>query len=119
MYGLPENFDTSFVLGRTLELICFNENTVYFHFDGGLLFSIESEYAYQSHESGPVDHIHKVPFLTPHIVQLLGVTISNASASPDGTLILTFVNEHRLKFFDTSRQYESYKIDFDGRTIIV
>lgn len=38
MYGLPETFKRSFILGRTLELIiCFNENTIYFHFDGGLI----------------------------------------------------------------------------------
>ncbi len=119
MYGLPENFDTSFILGRTLELICFNENTVYLHFDGGLLLSIESEYAHQKPESDAVDQIYEVPFLDPNIAQLLGSPIIDGSASTDGTLILTFENGHRLQILDTSGQYESYRIDYGEVSIIV
>ncbi len=119
MYGLPEDFDTSFLLGKRLELICFSENTANFHFDGGLRFTIESAYAHQSSEPGAVDQLNEVPVLSSTIMQLLGSSIVDGAGTKDGTLILTFENGHKLKFFDTSREYESYVIDFNGTTIIV
>jgi hypothetical protein len=119
MYGLPEDFDTSFLIGRRLDLVCFSANTVNFHFDGGLHFTIESAYAHQSPESGAADQLYEVPVLSSNIMQLLESLIIDGSATADGTLILTFDNGHKLKFLDTSKQYESYKIDHDDITIIV
>jgi hypothetical protein len=33
MYGLPKNFSPARLVGRILEMICFNENQLYLHFD--------------------------------------------------------------------------------------
>lgn len=119
MYGLPKDFDTNFLQGKTLELVCFSENTVNFHFDGGLHITVESAYAHRVPESRETEEIKEIPVSSSDIMQLVGCSIAQVSANVDGTLSLTFENDHRLLFFDTSRQYESYKIDYNEKTIIV
>jgi hypothetical protein len=119
MYGLRKDFDTSFLLGKKLELICLSENTVNFHFNDGLSFTIESAYSHQTPGSKGADEPIQVPALSSNIDELLGSSVTDVLANEDGTLILKFANQHQLKFFDTSPQYESYKINYKDVTVIV
>jgi hypothetical protein len=119
MYGLPKDFDTSFLLGKRLELVCFSENTVNLHFDEGLLFTIESGYIYEVPKLGSVDEVLEIPVRSSNIMRILGVAIVDALARSDGTLVVTFENGNKLTLFDPNAQYESYRIDYNNLTIIV
>lgn len=119
MYGLPDDFNTDFLLGRSLEQVCINENQVYFHFDKGLHIRIESAYAYRRVESDAIELLIEVPTFNANVLQLLGSSILQAAGTQDGTLILEFDKGQTLKIFDTSPNYESYTSDFDGKIIIV
>ena len=43
MFGLPSNFDPSFLCGRTMDLVCFTTHQVNLHFSDGCLISVEGE----------------------------------------------------------------------------
>lgn len=119
MYGLPADFDGTFLIGRTLEQICFSENQISLHFDADVGVTIESAYAYQEDvaaaEKTPT---HSVPASQSNLMQLLGQTIGRVEGASDGTLSLLFTNGHRLWCFDNP-QYQSYQIRDGARVIIV
>lgn len=119
MFGLPDDFDCDFLLGRILEQICINENTIYFHFDNRVFITVESAYAYVGSERGAGEQLSEIPTFDVNVLRLLGSSVREATGTSDGTLILMFETGQALKIFDTSRQYESYKIDFNDKTIVV
>lgn len=52
-------------------------------------------------------------------MELVGSSVSIANGDEDGTLTLRFNNGQGLKVYDTSKQYESYTIAYEGKEIIV
>ena len=110
MYGLPEDFDGAFFVGRTLELVCFSENQVSLHFGGDISITIESSFSHQKDSSESSGQVVNVPASESDLMQLLDQSVTEVSASRDGTLVLTFTNGHVFKCFDDSHQFESYHI---------
>jgi hypothetical protein len=48
MYGLPKDFDGGFLVGRTLEMVCFSENQMALHFGAEISITIESAFSYRA-----------------------------------------------------------------------
>jgi hypothetical protein len=119
MYGLPTNFDGKFLVGLTLEQICFNQNQVALHFDNDVSIVVESAFSHEGYQSASPAQPLDVPVASSDLMQLLGCSISNASGDKAGTLTLVFDNGHALKCFDTAREYESYRIEHGGKVVIV
>ena len=117
MYRLPKDFDASFFVGRRIELICFGENTVSFHFNDDLLVTVESAFAYVDRDGA--EQLSEIPAVGTNVLKLLGKSVRQSTGSDDGTLNLAFENGDTLKILDTSDQYESYKIGLGDDTIIV
>jgi hypothetical protein len=113
MYGLPKDFDGSFLVGRTLELVCFSQNQMSLHFSDDITITIESAFSYK------IDQIVDVPVQQSNLMELLGSSVSVAQGDENGTLSLLFDNGATLKVFDTTKQYESYTISYGGKVIIV
>ena len=113
MYGLPKDFDGSFLVGRTLEMVCFNQNQVYLHFDANTTISIESAFSYKTEE------VVDVPVQESNLMEILGSAVSIAQGDANGTLSLLFNNGDTLKVYDTTQQYESYTISYGHKVIIV
>ena len=113
MYGLPLNFDGSFLLGRTLEAVCFSEYQIILYFDEELLITIESSFSLHN------DEVVSVPVQNSNLMKLVGISVSEILSEKNGTLHLTFCSGDRLKLYDTSTQYESYRITYKGKDIIV
>jgi hypothetical protein len=113
MYGLPKDFDGSFLVGRTLEMVCFNQNQVYLHFDSDITITIESAFSYKT------EQVIDVPVQESNLMEMLGSTVSVAQGDANGTLSLLFNNGEALKVYDTTKQYESYTIAYGGKVIIV
>ena len=117
MHGLPRSFDPTFFVGRQMEMVCFNENQVYLHFDHKISIVIE---AALRHEYGSgCDQVDSMPVTTSRLMRLLGAEVRNAKATIDGTLTLQFDNGDRLTCFDTSRSFESYRIQRGTEMTIV
>src|SRR6187200_144915 len=50
MKKIPEDFDANIFVGRTLEMICFNANQIYFHFDHHLFITAETSFTFNKHK---------------------------------------------------------------------
>jgi hypothetical protein len=113
MYGLPKNFDGSFLVGRTCELVCFSQNQVCLHFGDKITITIESAFSYKTIQ------VIDVPVHKSNLMELLGASVSGVQGDKDGTLSLFFDNGQTLKVYDTSKQFESYNIAYGDKVIIV
>src|SRR3972149_8201656 len=114
MYGLPKDFDFSVFEGRTLELVCFSENTVNLSFDDHLSITIESSYSHQVDDEDPGSTID-IPPETSTLMQLTGDVVELAEAVGKGTLVLHFEGGQVLKCFEDLPNYECYKITHHGK----
>ena len=110
MLGLPEDFDGAFFVGRSLELVCFSEKQVCLQFGADTSITVESSFSYQRDSSESSVQVVNVPASESDLMQLLGYSVAEVSASRDGTLVLTFTNGHVFRCSDDSRQFESYHI---------
>lgn len=119
MYGLPENFDGSFFVGRILEMICFNSNQVYLHFDDQTTIMIEGSFSHRHAGSGENPGIVNVPVKRSDLMELMGHKVVAVSADRDGTLTLDFDGDQIFTCYDQSPNYESYQIKRGAKVIIV
>ena len=118
MYGFPKNFDPDVFIGLTLEMICFNFNQIYLHFDKQTSITIEATLTYQMADGKEPLEISP-PVLSSNLMGLLEHKVISATSQSDGTLSLTFDNGHIVKCLDPEPNYESYKISLGTTTIIV
>jgi hypothetical protein len=118
MYGLPPDFDFTVFAGRRLEQICFAEYQINLHFDGEVGIGVESTFSYDSGRRQPTQVV-EVPVTTSDLMGLLGHQVSEAREEKAGTLVLVFDNDHTLRIFDDSREYESYRVWVGQKEIIV
>ena len=118
MYGLPENFDTSFIQGQTLEMVSFNANQLYLHFSGHVMITVEATFLYQESASQPAKPV-QVPVKESNLMQLVEHTVTKASGDKNGTLSLFFDNGQTFQCFDSSKNYESYQIKIGEKVVIV
>lgn len=119
MYGLPENFDASFFVGRTLEMICFNANQIYLHFDDEITITIEGSFSHQHARSSVNPRVVSVPAEQSDLMRLLEHKVVSVSADPDGTLTLDFDDGQIFTCYDQTPSYESYQIKHGDEVIIV
>lgn len=119
MYGLPENFEGSFLIGRNLEMICFNANQVYLHFDGDVTITIEGTFSHQQAQAQSNAIVISLPVSESDLMQLLEHKISAISGDKDGTLTLVFDDGQILRCYDQFPNYESYQIRYGDKVTIV
>ena len=117
MYGLPKDFDCAFLVGRTLEMICFAANQIYLHFDQKIMITIEGEYSFQKERVAPLQ-ILVVPAVECNLMTLLEQSVISASGKEDGTLALVFQNGSVFRCYDRTENYESYRIK-NGKKITI
>ncbi len=117
MYGLPENFDASVLVGLTVEMVCFTGNQISLHFDVQTKIVVEAMLEYQS-ASGQVQKLVP-PVSSTNLMQLIGHKITQALGQADGTLFLLFDNDDSVRCCDVSSNYESYQIVRSDKTIII
>ena len=101
MHGLPKDFDSTFFLGQTLELVCFSANQVYLHFSDNISVTIEGEFLYRKSLEQVLELSPKAVLRT-ELIGLLEHSIHNAFGEDNGTLTLIFENSHIVKCFDNS-----------------
>lgn len=111
MYKFPFGFDGAFLVGRTLELVCFSANQVYLHFDNHVKIVIESAFSYRRHNSGKTTEcVCEVPVSSSDLMQLLEQKVTTVHADRDGNLTLAFANGDIVKCLATLPNYECYHI---------
>ena len=110
MYGLREDINLKFFIGRTLENVNFGIAIVQLLFDEETGISVEMHLEHQSKETLSVwdgdQHIAAVASL----VHLIGCTITNIETQTDGTLTLVFSNGDVVTLYDDTSLYQAYHI---------
>jgi hypothetical protein len=119
MYGLPKDFDAAFLLNRKLEIVSFAEYTVYFGFADNVSVTVTSSFQHQIGRRDQSAPIQQIPLAESKLMQLIGHTVLHANGDSNGTLTITFDNDHTLRIFDDQPNYESYEISDGDRRIFV
>ena len=115
MYTFPPDFDANALIGRTLEMICFNANQIYFHFGQHDVICAESEFRFG--RSGTVSELADIPVpsLESDLMKIIEHEIVSTSVSDGHILILRFDDDSVLEFRDVWGNYESYSVTLGGR----
>ena len=125
MYGLPENIDFSFLVGKELQPVCVAFCTVQLHFDGkNTGIGIEGRFTHRTGSKtyewdSDIHHSRKMTSAAASIFSLLGTSIVSVKAKRDGTLRLIFSNKHEVTLYDDTSTYEAYQIWNDNDPLIV
>ena len=122
MYGLPADFDPSFLVGWSLIQVCIGENEVVLHFaddespPAGLTVIVTADVVVG--DGGSLVRHVDAKDAGVGLLPVLGRSTTAASGDADGTLHLDF-GECFIELLDSEERYESYVIEAGGRTIVV
>jgi hypothetical protein len=120
MNRIPADVDISVLNDHTLEMICFNANQIYFHFDGHISIVAETNFKYEQSPGGNDTSEISIPATQSDLMKLLEHRVSNSLIEEQHILTIVFDNGHVLRFSDTAPGlYESYRLTIGNRTIIV
>jgi hypothetical protein len=113
MYGLPKDYDLSFLIGRELESICFAQYQINLHFTGSVWIQIEGKF---KHFNGDklIEELEEFPISQSALLQTLGQKITAVNFTTDGDLELILSEKNRIFIIGDNGAYESYRI-FDGQ----
>lgn len=117
MYGLPEDADLTFFLGREIFQVCIGPHQVILRFDDRI--SINSSSTMEVSVGGATVRSDDPRLLGPVLIQLLTEAVSDVRWSTDGTLQLIFVGGGSLQLEDDASPFESYEIQHGADLIVV
>jgi|ERR1035441_1639115 hypothetical protein len=120
MYGLRNDIDLNFLIGRIVEQVAIGVYEVIFAFDEDVRITVYQEFHYFD---GQAEWIWRPEagssLLAARTLALLGYSVEDIERDANGMLALTFANKSRLTIMDSSKEYESYDITRPGETIVV
>ncbi len=125
MYGLPENIDLSFLVGKELQSVCVGFCTIQLHFDGkNTGISVTGRFIHRMGSKtfkwdGDTPHAKKMTSAAASIFCLLGTTIVSVKGERDGTLQLLFSNKNEVTLYDDTPMYEAYQVWNEDDPLIV
>ena len=104
------------LIGKTVEMICFAQYSVYLHLEGRVTLTIESEF-----ESGLVDAERiqraKFPIRQSSLTRIVESLVTTAELNKDGNLRLLFSTGDSLQVL-TQPPFESYRLRIGGEEFI-
>ena len=119
MYKIPEDIDTTFLLGEEVIMVCFNLNQVYIHFESNIQVAIEGEYSIVAAD-GKESLFEVYPVISDNgLLRLLGRKVKQVKICEFRTdLSIQFDNDTVINLIG-SDSYECYSIKINERWIIV
>ena len=118
MFGIRNASDFSFLLGKTVQLVCLGQYQTRIHLEDANI-SIECKHRLFIVEGSKEIVWERDEFPSEGISKLLGQTLSEVCLGANGALELTFSKGDRLSLFDDSQQYESFQVGYGDRPIVV
>jgi hypothetical protein len=120
MYPLPDDFDPTIFVGRTLSRLTFTSNTLEFVFDPEILIRVLGEVRHDGADGqGRWYDGATLPIRASRLMRLLDATVEEVAIEDRATLALSFDNEHVLRLVEDTTMYESYHLHIGDRHIIV
>lgn len=111
MYGIPDNYDFGFFVGKILIQICIGQYETILHFTEGI--SIEM-YDCFNHIQNNIDKSGEVdlPMRSASLLDLLGSSVVNVEVKRNqkDTIVLYFSNKDSLCITDKYDNYESFVV---------
>jgi Family of unknown function (DUF6188) len=117
MYGLTAEIDLSFLVGGELQQVAVGQHEVILHFFKGISITVQSDLRL-SEGDDQGDRLSGAPSQGVVLIGLLASSVVRASGA-DGTLTMEFSDGSTLAVYDSSPNFESYTITYDGGTIVV
>lgn len=108
MNGLPADTDLSFMVGKTLDQICVDQNAAILKFSGDVSLSFSSKFRIVVGSEDKVfdDILAGLSMLG----RLIAAEVRNVRALPSGTIALDFGDSLNLEVYDSFSSYESYQL---------
>jgi hypothetical protein len=114
MYGLPSDFDATFLVGQEVIQIRVGQHQIILSFPGNTYISIV--FAFSLNDADPlVVGVDSATYLLP----LIGHVVCAATRIGKGDLRINFDDGHSLIILESEDNYESYQIMRPGETIVV
>jgi hypothetical protein len=117
MYKLPQDFSGAFFVGERLELICFSINQMTLHFSNDIAITLEGSFSFCCSAQQPV--LENFPVTSSGIMSLLDKKVVDVFCNEESLLRLIFEQGYVFECYDSSPNYESYKIRYKNTEIIV
>jgi hypothetical protein len=89
MYGLPNGFDASFLVGKTLENVSFSANTVFFGFGDGVSVTVLSSLQHLLPSEREGSNVQTVPLSESKLMQIVNHCVVGARGESDGNFSIT------------------------------
>lgn len=119
MYSLPQNFDSSFLLEKQVESVCFLEYQVNIYLSERTFLQIEGSFEFVD-ASGTADVSTNFPILCSRLPGIAGDFIKEVVFDrPSGNIRLEFGKGATLLVYGDSGPYESYRLSSGTEDIIV
>jgi hypothetical protein len=118
MYGIPEEIDWSFAVGRELLMVCVGQHQVVLRFHGEVTITIEGGFEHVSSKAGAKGE-GGLPQRAASLMSLIGTTVQAIRAEDARTLWIGFSNGEGLRIYDSNSNYEAFQITAPGVDIIV
>ena len=120
MYELPDDFDPTVFVGRTLERLSFTLNTLDLAFDGDVSIRVLGEVWHcGGDDRGQWYDGATLPVRVSRLMDLLGVAVIGGEIEDRSTLVLRFANGQTVRCVEDGDHYESYHLSIGEREIIV
>jgi hypothetical protein len=110
MYGLPQDFDGLFLVGRELEIVSYTANSIFLGFGNEVSITTESSYECRIVGDEELVEAQQPPVASSRLMQLVGHKVASVDVEQPGTLALHFDGGHVVRCFDDQPNYESYRI---------
>lgn len=118
MYGIPSDFDPSVFVGMTLDQIAFTANSVMFIFDSGAIITVEGCLEFEDTPNNLRETL-AIPPSSAKLLAVVGLQVEGAAVEQRDRLILCFPGSRRIGFCDDQTNYESFRIQVNGKEIVV
>jgi len=115
MYGVPNEDDVQFLLGRTLQQVRFGQYEIVLLFDNEVTITIQCSYSVEANPDSGSPHVSSH---VESLVRLLGTKIIAVRRHDASTMILTFQNA-KLSIRENDAPYESFVITAPCGTFVV
>ena len=118
MYGLPKNFNSSFLKGKIIEQVSFAQYQVNLFFCGNVWIGIEGAYKL-FHEDRLLENVNNFPLSNSKLLLLIGKLVKDVSfESKSGNILIEFDDGYKLLIFGDVGPYEAYTL-FNGVNEII
>jgi len=119
LYALPTDDDLKFLLGKTVELVCFAAYSLYIHMNENIMITVESSFRHLRDGDESQSSEEAFPLSQSTLMRLLGNSVNSVHGKDNGTLRLDFSNNDVLIIYGDNGPYEAYHIKHGDSVITV